>query len=360
MAEIDNLINKSIEIIISNQHESGSYVASPNFSTYNYCWLKDGCFTAYSMDLWDEKDSADKFFDWTDRVISRQDSKLKKILIMKNRGDILLNEDYLPTRYMLDGNECNDEWPNFQLDGYGVWLWALSEHIKFTENIHLIEKYKKSIKIVIDYLIEFWNYPCFDCWQENGEDVHTSTLASIYGGLKAINEYVKDENVEETSNKIKKYVLDNCTENGRLKKSKDLVDIDGNLIWAVSPFKLLEVNDSIIKKTIKEIEKNLVYSGGVHRYIQDIYYGGGEWIVLSAWLGLYYCEIKELNKAKEILKWIEDKANKDGELPEQSLEHVNDKRYINQWKSLWGEVACPLLWAHAMYLILLHNIKILS
>jgi GH15 family glucan-1,4-alpha-glucosidase len=308
------------------------------------------------MDLWDKKDSANKFFDWSDRVISRQDLKLKKILAMKKSGDNLINDDYLPTRYMLDGNECSDEWPNFQLDGYGTWLWTLSEHIKLTENNHLINKYKNSIKIAIDYLSNFWNYPNFDCWQENGERVHTATLASIYGGLKAINEYIKDENVEETVKVIKQYVLDNCLEDGRLKKCIDLAAIDANLLWTAIPFKLFEVNDLIIEKTVKAIEDNLVHNGGVHRYPEDTYYGGGEWIVLSAWLGLYYCQVKELDKAKEMLAWIESKANNKGELAEQSLEHVNNKNYISKWKSLWGEVASPVLWSHAMYLILVSNI----
>ena len=27
--------------------------------------------------------------------------------------------------------------------------------------------------------------PCFDCWEESGTDVHTSTLACVYGGLSA-------------------------------------------------------------------------------------------------------------------------------------------------------------------------------
>lgn len=357
MISIADLLERSIEIITSNQHETGSYVASPNFSIYNYCWLKDGAFTAHAMDVWNENDSSRQFFNWSDSVISKQASKLKTIIDMKKKGDILLNDDYLPIKFMLDGNECNDDWPNFQLDGYGTWLWALAEHLRFSVNQDIITNYKNSIRVAVDYLINFWDYPCFDCWQENDEKIHTSTLTSIYGGLKAINEYINDEKIETTTKEIKKYVLEHCVIDGRLKKCTDEENIDGSLLWAAIPFKLFNIDDSIIKETVKEIEGKLVHGSGVHRYLGDTYYGGGEWIVLSASLGLYYCEAKEINKAKEILNWIERKANENGELSEQILEHVNDVCYINKWKSLWGEVASPVLWAQAMYLILLYKIK---
>ena len=38
-----------------------------------------------------------------------------------------MSPQYLPTRYTLDGElePEVDDWPNFQLDGYGTWLWAL-------------------------------------------------------------------------------------------------------------------------------------------------------------------------------------------------------------------------------------------
>lgn len=357
MTRIESLRDKSIEIITTNQHKSGAYIASPTFSTYNYCWLRDGCFTAYSMDIWGRVDSSNRFFDWTDKVISGQASRLDGILQMKERGDILLNSDYLPSRFKPDGNECNDEWPNFQLDGYGTWLWALTQHIKLTGDAGLLSRYRKSIDIVIEYLTNFWQYPNFDCWQENGEEIHTSTLAAIYGGLRAINEFVNDNKIDNTADNIKDYVKSMCIIDGRLKKCTDLDAIDASLIWAAVPFGLFDVKDLEFVNTITEIENKLVHDGGVHRYSEDTYYGGGEWIIMSAWLGWYYCLSEKHDKAKLMLEWIESKKNRNGELAEQSLEHVNNEQYINRWKSLWGEVATPVLWSHAMYLILLSNIN---
>jgi GH15 family glucan-1,4-alpha-glucosidase len=312
------------------------------------------------MDLYGEFNSSNKFFEWSSVVISKQADRLKKILQIKEQGSTLLNDDYLPTWFTLDGKECDEEWPNFQLDGYGVWLWALSQHLMFTGDNNSIKKYKESIDISVKYLCEFWNYPCFDCWQENGEDIHIATIASIYGGLKAINKYLNSTDIESKLADMKQFILDKGIKGDRLKKCVAIDSVDANLIWTVIPFGLFCVNDSIAERTIAAIEKELVHEGGVHRYPEDAYYGGGEWTILSAWLGLYYCETKQSEKARKMLEWIESKANERGELAEQILDHVNNILYIRKWKSLWGEVASPVLWSHAMYLILLNSIEKIS
>jgi NHL repeat/Glycosyl hydrolases family 15 len=47
---INDLYQRSILIILQNQSPSGAYIASPNFPTYAYCWLRDGSFIAHAMD----------------------------------------------------------------------------------------------------------------------------------------------------------------------------------------------------------------------------------------------------------------------------------------------------------------------
>jgi len=307
------------------------------------------------MDLVGESDSSQRYFDWVDRVVSKQEDKVKKIIKMGNTNEPLLNSDFLPARYNLDGNETEDEWPNFQLDGYGTWLWALCEHIKITGNTQLINKYSKSIKITTDYLINFWNHPNYDCWEENGDKMHTSTLACIYGGLNSIGEYCYEDSIKTVAKQVKEYILHNCVINGRLVKFEGSQNIDASLLWVSIPFNAVSIDDDIMVKTIEEIENRLLHNGGVHRYPEDTYYGGGEWLLLSCWLGWYYCETGEVEKTKELLTWVENNTNAIGEMPEQSLKHVNDYKYIEQWENLWGEVATPLLWSHAMYLILLQK-----
>ena len=316
--------------------------------------MRDGSFIAWSMDISGRPESAGMFFDWTDTVISGKMDHIYRIISIHDMGEKLLNSDFLPARYHMDGSDTNDEWPNFQLDGYGTWLWALCRHVEITGNVRLIDKYSKSIRAVANYLISFWNVPCYDCWEENGDKTHTATLACIYGGLNSIRTYLDEPGIFTTACAIKEYILTHCIGNGRLLKYPGSDDIDSSLLWTALPFHVIDANDTIMVNTVQEIEKRLLHGRGVHRYSEDTYYGGGEWILLSCWLGWYYAISGRKNEAIEILEWVESQADAEIGLPEQVLGHVYKPEYINKWKELWGEPAMPLLWSHAMHLILLN------
>jgi len=57
------------------------------------------------------------------------------------------------------------------------------------------------------------------------------------------------------------------------------------------------------------------------------------------------------------LDWISAKANNQGWLPEQLLDEVLFPDMVNPWVRKWGKVANPLLWSHAMVLILDNALK---
>ncbi len=51
-------------------------------------------------------------------------------------------------------------------------------------------------------------------------------------------------------------------------------------------------------------------------------------------------------------------AQADGELnlPEQVATHLLHPEYLGEWVQRWGSSASPLLWSHAMYLTLTHEL----
>ncbi|ABY93934.1 MAG: Glycoside hydrolase 15-related [Caldanaerobacter subterraneus] len=355
---MENLVEKSIKIIKNNQSEYGSFVASPSFPTYHFSWLRDGSFIAYSMDLMGQYAEAEKFYRWVNEVIIRYSYKVDKIIEKIKNGNKLEPNDFLYARYTLEGYEEKDSgWGNFQLDGYGTWLWGLSEHIKITGKTELINDFFKSIDITIKYIDNLWYYPNFDVWEENSDKIHTSTLACLYGGLNSINKYLNDDKVKELANKIKTYILTNCVVENSFVKYVGSNSVDSSLIWLAIPFEVVDVNDEIFLNTIKRIEKELLHNGGMHRYRKDTYYGGGQWILLSAWMGLYYCKSGDYKKAEEVKKWIEEQADENGYLPEQVPYHLNNEVYYPYWVNKWGNIAKPLLWSHAMYLVLDYELK---
>lgn len=113
------------------------------------------------------------------------------------------------------------------------------------------------------------------------------------------------------------------------------------------------MDDSRFQATLANIERDiLVPDGGVYRYATDTYFGGGEWLLLTAWSAWVYIELGRIDEAQRLFTWVEAQAAPNGEMPEQVSAHLLDASYYPNWVARWGDPACPLLWSHGMYLIL--------
>jgi len=342
----------NIHVILANQAPTGAYLASPHFSAYRYSWFRDGAFIAYAMDVAGQHESAYRFHDWAAHTISRHAHRAQRAIEKARRGE-LPGEDYLHTRYALDGEEESDKWPSFQLDGFGTWLWALAEHLRVTAG-HFPSHWLQAAHLTGSYLAALWRFPCFDLWEEHLDKIHPYTLAAIYAGLQAIGELTGNEGWLATADEIRRFVLEHSVRGGHLVKYVGSEATDASLVGVATPYRLLAPDDPIMQATVARIEADLRHqAGGVHRYADDTYYGGGEWVLLAAWLGWYYVEVGEPARARELLFWVEAQADEKGNLPEQMPQTLNNPSMLQPWVEEWGSIACPLLWSHAMYLILL-------
>lgn len=347
-------IARSIELIREHQATSGAYIASPAFVHYGYSWLRDGTFIAYAMDRAGEHESALRFYEWCNRIVLRYEPKARDVLAKITSGKSMpKSNEFLHTRYTVDGEEVTGEWGNFQLDGYGTWMWGLRQHIEMTGRVELIPSFKQAMELTVDYLSACWTLPNYDCWEEFGDLIHPATLAAIYGGLHAAAACLPEraDQIEHVCKSIQQYVLTQGVVDGRFIKSIGRTDVDASLLWISLPFGLVEVDHPMIVETVRIIEQELFHKGGVHRYAQDIYYGGGQWILLTAWLGWYYAKIGKRKKAQQILAWIENQFTAVG-LPEQVQDHLLSPENYCLWVERSGEPANPLLWSHAMHLVL--------
>lgn len=346
-----DLIQNSIDIIKKFQSQSGAYVASPNFPTYNYCWFRDGSFTAYAMDLYGQRESSTRFHHWATKIILDRKEMILTTIHKAQIGLPIMVQDQLHTRYTLNGKDATkDDWPNFQLDGLGTWLWSLQQHQLLSTSV-LPDEWLIAANLIADYLSSLWQVPCYDCWEEFPEAIHTHTLAAIYGGLDALSK-LDGRSRLTTMNEIKSYVDAHLVYDGYFVKKTDSYTIDASLLGLVVPYGLITIDDPRFLATMVRIEKYLMKGGGVHRYPTDTFYGGGEWILLSAWLGWVYAMNGEMEKARKMMDWIESNSDTDGNLPEQIPATLNDPNYYLPWLRQWGEIAKPLLWSQANYLIL--------
>jgi GH15 family glucan-1,4-alpha-glucosidase len=283
-----DLRSRSVEVILAGQSASGAYVACPSFEVYRYSWLRDGCFTADAMREIGEIESADRFFDWCARVV-----------LARPTGP-------WDARYTLDGERDPSSWPKLQTDGLGLLLWALRRRGT--------TRWDDATQLVRTWLDHHWAEPCVDWWEER-EGVHASTLWCIGEGLD--------------SNEIRREALARADDR-----------LDGSQLFIGTP------------ELVERVQSTLVSpGGGVWRNLDDEYYGGGEWVLLTAMLGL-----AQPTRAEAALAWIEAHAAPNGDLPEQVQDNLLRPERYQPWVEKWGRPASPLLWSHAMYLRLHHAV----
>lgn len=354
-----DLFVRSIEIILANQHPSGAYVACPNFPTYQYCWFRDASFVAHAMALTGQFDSAARFHAWAARAVNERAGIVRRALERAAAGEPLDQRDILHTRLTLAGADgTEEEWANFQLDGFGTWLWALNQN-RIISKKSPPPDWISAAKLAAQYLAGLWQRPNFDCWEEHAEFVHPHTLAAIYGGLKAYHSLTGDDlegSLLACLDQIRAYIERHFIQDGHFVKFSGAPEVDASLLGLAVPYEVFPLDDPRVLATVAEIERTLRRAeSGVRRYPSDTYYGGGEWVLLTAWLGWYYAGLNSPDarqKIESILAWIEKQAGADGSLPEQVPLHLNNSAYFPIWVGRWGPVATPLLWSHANYLIL--------
>ena len=107
-----------------------------------------------------------------------------------------------PARFSAEGVVLNDDWPNFQIDGYGTWLWSLREHLGLTAARSLPDELVPAVERVGRYLAVIGTEPCFDVWEENGGSVHTATLGCVYAGLVAAASMLGDTRLSDRADSI--------------------------------------------------------------------------------------------------------------------------------------------------------------
>lgn len=351
---MSHLHQRSIQVILENQAAGGSYIACPTMADYAYCWFRDSTFIAYAMDLVGEHDSASRFYAWGAKVINAREAVIEQALRKTACGEPLTAADYLHTRYTLDGAEGSDaQWPNFQLDGIGTWLWGVHQHSQLTGIKQMPAQWAAAAALAARYLAGLWQLPNYDCWEEFGDKVHLHTLAAIYGGLRAYDALLGQPIYADVAAAIRDFVLSQGVVNGHFVKYLGTEAVDASLLGLATPYGLVSPDHPLMKATVAQIESDLrPLFTGVYRYAQDTYYGGGQWLLLTAWLGWHYTQTGETARARALFAWVEAQADEKGFLAEQVAVDLISPQHYQSWVEIRGSIANPLLWSHAMYLVL--------
>lgn len=345
-------VRRSVDAILRNQSENGAIIASPDFAQYSFCWLRDSSFNAYALDLAGEHAASSRYHLWVNRAVAGIAQTIDNVIGAHGRGEKLSPLDMPPARFALDGSVVVDDWPNFQIDGYGTWLWSLGQHLDLTGNSEVPEEYVDSVRRVARYLATFSFSPCWDVWEENGDAVHTSTLACVYGGLMAAGRMLGDRLFLESAAAVKARLMDDAARHEYFVKSTLNDDVDASCLWLETPFCVVQPDDKHFAATVAQIEERLTFEGGIRRYSTDVYFGSGAWPVLTGSLGWHYANRGDRKGAERCRTWIADHIDADGRLAEQFGGDDRDPEHYREWVRRWGPPAGDLMWSHAMYIVL--------
>ncbi|MEX1169774.1 MAG: glycoside hydrolase family 15 protein [Chloroflexota bacterium] len=357
------LAARSLAIIRAAQAPSGAYVASPSFPVYGYSWFRDGAFIADAMSRAGEIESAEAFFDWCAGVLDARIDRVEGLIDRATRGESVAATDHLHTRYTLGGQESDAEWWNFQLDGYGAWLWALEAHVR--RHGRPIERFLGGAVLSARYIEAFWREPSYDWWEEHPEHRHVSTLGAVAAGLRAASRLPGVDSdlaarFGTRADAIVETLHEETARLGYLPKWLGGDAVDASLLALGGTFELFAPDDPTMIATVARIEAELVHAAGVHRYLDDTYYGGGEWLPLAGFLGLHHVASGRPDAARDELAWMARQATPDDLLPEQVSAHLLAPDRYTEWVERWGPIATPLLWSHAMYVSLAVGLGVMA
>lgn len=364
LARLRDLAVHSHALITAGQQASGAYPACPTFSAYaGYAWFRDGSFTAEGMSRFGDIASADAFHDWCAGVLTSRADTVRDLVRRAATADEPTNDEMLPTRFTYAGDAGQEPWWDFQTDGYGMWLWAVVTHAD--RHHRPLDRWLPAIRIAVDYLCAFWDRPCYDWWEEHVEHRHVSTLGAIAGGLSCAVEsghlnVDRASRVRRTIADIRALVAACGTVDGHLTKWLGTDAVDGSLPACIVPFGLIPRESPVAAATLAAVQRDLDVEGGVHRFRADVFFGGGQWPLLSALLGWNLAATGDTSSAWRYLRWIAAHATADDHLPEQVADNLLHPACRSEWVDRWGEVATPLLWSHGMYLILAHELGLLD
>jgi GH15 family glucan-1,4-alpha-glucosidase len=351
-----DLARRSLELILRWQTPSGAFIAGPTFSQYGYCWFRDGAFIAEALDVAGRLDEAGRFHDWVAGVVLDAADGMRRAMTAAAAGDRPGPDDYLHCRYTADGGVGPDDWPTFQLDGPGIWLWSLAHHVRCGGT--LTDRRSRAAELVAAYLAALRETPASDAWEEAPEFVHTSTRGAILAGLRAAAALGLDQPaLAEARVSLEASLL---RPDARWTKWAASDAVDGSLLWLIAPYALVPPGAAAASSALVRIEHELEDAdGGVHRYLDDTYYGGGGWPILTA--ALARARLRRGGPADRAaalrgLAWIEAQADEELGLPEQVATRALHPGRVAEWRASWGESARPLLWSHAAYLVLRHDL----
>lgn len=319
---------------------------------YSYCWPRDAVFVSKALDILNMTEITDKFYE----VFSKQTQS---------------ENGMWEQRFYTDGKFA-PSW-GYQIDETASIVFGVYSHYYKKQDkqilINTLEMNEKAVKFLeqyIDYICEgkssgkeiFTKNESYDLWEMN-EGIHLYSLSAIYAAFNVMQTIYKIleqklcniEKLEEYKTKIKNYCMENLynKETKVLKRNTrdDVMDI--SMLGAITPFRMLDVNQPEVVNTIEKMEMTIqTYTKGYLRFEHDNYMGGNNpWVIATLWKMLYDIKKNDTTKVQNAMEFILNTATEHGFLSEQ----VDNSAMKANW-------VIGLAWSHAMFITVLYSIDL--
>ncbi len=359
--KINNLVNKSKEILRDCFLPNGCLVAAPSFMPYypkeakSYLSSWPGRDTGFSLTagLILGKDYFPEVLTW----LWERAENFQSAPFHLNYSEGLILRSYYPNGRIREGS--------FQPDQNGTLLWAISEYSKNKKLSPLTEKVAEKLAggLVKHWQASYFSIPTEDLWEEriahpNFKTNFTYSLAADSCGLFWAGKYFSRKAWQETSlvmkNLIDSFAFNN--DSGYFLRRfggtiKPVAGIDASMLGLVWPFSLIDPSDKRIITTVAAIEEKLITREGIMRYEFDEYegememgwfhfkQGAGAWPLLNFWLAIVLNKMDRKNDAEKYFWQVLDQIDDDLLIPEQLFPKKDPRVGVK-----------PLLWSHMMFI----------
>jgi len=371
--QVSDLYKRSL-LTIRTQIDDGGAIIAANDSdissdvrdTYSYMWPRDGALVAHALNKAGYLDIPRAFFQFCDRVHSREG-----YLLHKYNPDGSLASSWLP--WAVNGEKHLP----IQEDETSLVLWALWEHFSRYGDVTFIKPlYRTLICPMADFLAGYRDkqsglpLPSYDLWEER-RGILSWTVGTTWGGLhaavqfaRAFGENLRAEKYHQAAAEIKTGADANLWQSSLNRFARMINNnVDGG--WEIDPtidaslvglwlFGMYAPDDPKIVSTMQAIQQQLWVKtnvGGVARYMGDRYHQvsqditsvpGNPWFICTLWLAEWFAltakHPDDLKQALDIIEWVAEHALPSGILAEQVDPYTDQPLSVS-----------PLTWSHAAY-----------
>ncbi len=331
------LYKQSISVLTMGQSRetgraNGQIIASLPPGMWNITWVRDGAYAIAAMAQAGLHKQARKGLSF----YLNADVGYYKEYVHTDGIDYGIGNPYQISvcRYFGDGTEesdSNGDGPNIELDGFGLFLWALHEYVKASNDTEFLEKHWDTIQSKIadvivtsrdeTGLIRADSGP----WERHlpGKRFAYTSIVNWYG-LHAVadlagqlEKFSEAAHYREVADSLQEAILEHLIDDNNVIKSNfetgnpgEYHYYDASVVEAIN-FGLIEPDSEIATSTIDTLRSVLTMEHrpyGYHRVNNGDWYDHQEWIFINLRMVAALSKMNQRNDAEDLLRWVVEQS----------------------------------------------------